>query len=128
MHVDNITEDQFVTKEKLIEKLQLIENVLRYQVLGNIDSTVSSLIKICTELKESLLVIGKFKSEFIDISKRDGTLEDPDSVSDAFNSIYESIIKLESTGYLFEQSIKQPIRVQFKALSGIRRFDINRIK
>jgi predicted house-cleaning noncanonical NTP pyrophosphatase (MazG superfamily) len=111
--------------KRLHDKLQIIENVLRFQVLGNVDTISNSITNQCERMKIELLKIMENKGDL-------NALLEPEDINSVnikkIDRIYADLMEcigcIVSSARSSEDMIKNPIRVQFKSISGIRRFEI----
>ena len=94
--------------KRISDLLNLIENVLRYQVLTNVDSIVSDTIEGLEKVKAQ---VSRIRNE----SNESEVLE-----------ILELLHNLSRIIELGDTMIKKPVRTQVRSLSGIRRFNLRK--
>jgi len=99
-------------RQEVSKLLNLIENVLRYQVLTNVDSIVSDTVSELTDLISRLSAISSTVDQ---------------QTANEINSVINSMKGLIRVIELSDAMIKRPIRVQVRSLSGIRRFTLEKL-
>ncbi len=111
--------------KRLHDKLQIIENVLRFQVLGNVDTIANSIIDQCEMIKVVLSKIMESKEDLNELLEpEDGDDIRIKRIDRIYADLMECIGSIVSSARSSEDMIKNPIRFQFKSISGIRRFEI----
>lgn len=109
--------------EKLAAILQLIENVLRFQVLTNSDVVITAISDKSALISSLLTKIPILRSDFAKIQ----TDEDINSVKDAVVEVNDLLKEVQKIADSIEVMIKDPIRKQMKSLSVLRKFTIPEI-
>lgn len=118
---------------KLRKKINLIENILRFQALGNCDTILTSIDREVEKLKQLTLIIPANQDgleEFIlnlssafDDDDCDDDIPDNQKVTKYQRWLADlglCIIEIKRLARSIEDQIKTPVRTQVKSLAGIR--------
>jgi hypothetical protein len=111
--------------ERLCSVLNLIENILRFQVLTNSD-TLS--VSICESVNEINTIVNRIPvtvEDFNEINQADENgINGMQKMIGEMKLVLLNVARIAGTT---EQMIKFPVRTQMKSLAGIRKFTIPRI-